>query len=241
LRILSLLLFAFAAPACFGATVIISFTALPTDIQSESYTNVNPSYNGYSTATINGVTNQQVICDDTYVDTYMPSGPFIYDYSTIGGSGWASTVAFETNETITNNSGMTIDGLANNGTLTLTETQAYETAAVLLVTLSKISNPSANTITDFQYALWNLFNPNVKTNANQITDQLNAADIVTSSLAANIATTAADSAELRIYTAVPVNSNQEFLGLNTPTPEPGSWVMIAGLGLCLLGLKRRAA
>jgi hypothetical protein len=223
-----------ATPAAFANSIVLAFTNLPATLENESYGSSGATYNGYITTTINGSAGWEVICDDYYVTTHVNSQPDAYDYSLIGSTNWASTVAFETGETITNKTGSTVDGLANNGTISLNETQAYETAAVLLVTLSKISNPSADTITDYQYALWNLFDSGLVINANQLTDQINAADIVTSGTNTNKAITAADASELVIYTANPVNSNQEMLGLSTPTPEPGSWMLMLGLGLMLL-------
>jgi hypothetical protein len=181
-----------------------------------------------------------VICDDFDVDTTVPSSNVTYDYSTIGGPAWATNVAFQSGETIVNTSGAAIGGTANNGTLALTETQAYDTAAVLLVTLSKMNSPTANQITDYQYALWNLFDSHVALNATQVTDQFTAADIVTSGIVANQVATAADAAKLVIYTAVPTNSSQEFLGLGTPTPEPGAWVFAAGLALLFLSPRFRS-
>jgi hypothetical protein len=113
-----------------------------------------------------------------------------------------------------------------------------------LVTLGNIATPTGDVITDFQYALWNLFDSSIALNSNQITDQFNAAQIVTATSGANLVTTAQDAAKLVIYTAVPANSNQEFLGLNTPTsaPEPGTWAFMAGLGLLFLipGIRSRA-
>jgi hypothetical protein len=239
-----LLFLACSASVCSANTVILSLTALPTVYESGSYsTTTDQTYNGYSTATIAGIPFVQIMCDYAAVDTTIPSGPFIFDYSTVGGAEWATTVAFETGETLTNTSGGTIDGVASSGTIALTELQAYQTAAVLLVTLENIGSPTADQITDYQYAVWNLFDSTIALNSNQITDQFNAAQIVTSSLIENQTATADAAARLAIYTAIPVNSNQEFLGLTTTvsTPEPCTSISLVALSAFLLNPKARSA
>ncbi len=187
------------------------------------------------------------MCDFFDAETTMPSGPYTYDYSTIGSPGWLTTVQFQTSETIKNTSGGTLDGIANNHTLTLTETQAYETAAVMMAEMQTYlnGNPAnpGNTVTDFNYAVWYLFNQNLSLNGtaltlntNQQTDLFNAAAIVTSSTQTNMQITAADSAKLVIYT-YPPGTEQEFLGELTPTgaaPEPASWALFGVLGLLLI-------
>jgi hypothetical protein len=248
LRSLLLFILSLTAPVCFGNTVLMSFTALPTTHESNTYSSsTNASYNGYSTATIAGIPSQDVMCDFFDAETPMPSGPWTYDYSTIGSAGWASTVQFQTGETIKNTTGATLDGVANNHTLTLTETQSYQTAAVLMAEMQTYlnGNPASpgNTVTDFQYAVWYLFNQNLSLNGasltlnnNQQTDLFNAAAIVTSSTQTNRQITAADSAKLVIYT-YPAGTEQEFLGELTPTgaaPEPASWALFGVLGLLLI-------
>jgi hypothetical protein len=66
--------------------------------------------------------------------------------------------------------------------------------------------------------------------------------VINSSSEDQIATAAA-AEQLVIYTAIPVNSNQEFLGLNTPisTPEPCTSVSLAALGVLFLNPKVRSA
>jgi hypothetical protein len=254
LRPLLLFILALTAPVCFGNTVIMSFTALPTTHESNTYSSsTNASYNGYSTATIAGIQAEDVMCDYFEADTPMPSGPWTYDYSTIGSAGWASTVQFETSETIKNTTGATLDGVANNGSLTLTETQSYQTAAVLMAEMQTYlnGNPSnpGNTVTDYQYAVWYLFDHNLSMNGtsltlntNQQTDLFNAAAIVTSASQTNMQITAADSAKLVIYT-YPAGTEQEFLGEATPTgaaPEPATWTIFSLLGLLLIpGVRAR--
>jgi hypothetical protein len=226
----------------------MQLTALPVTHMSENYNASSPSYpatyNGYTTATINGIPSQQVICDDALVDTNVPSGNLTYDYSTIGGANWATTVQFGA-ESLKNTSGQTIDGVASNASMSLTQLQAYQTAAILDVQLASLSSPSANTITDYQYALWYLFDQNitvpaqggtaVPVNVNQLTLLYNAAQIATSTSGANQATTAADAARLIIYTYPGgTNGSQEFLGLGTATPEPGTWTLMLGAALIAL-------
>ena len=66
-------------------TVLVQFTALPT-------TNISPgspysaTYNGNSTATIAGITNQYLVCDDFTDSTTIPNTVnWAYDYSTLTG------------------------------------------------------------------------------------------------------------------------------------------------------------
>lgn len=205
----TLLLAALAAQA---STVTVFFTALPSTLANFNYqtSNASPSatYNGYASATIDGFINQSLICDDYVSDTSMPSSSnLIYDYSTLGGTHPLQYVRFTG---------------AN-------ETQNYEEAAVLLVGLSNdIANhvATANDITDIQYAVWNIFDPSLTINSNQQAKQTAALSVVN----AGGQTAVNDFNQLVIYTPTAAYaSNQEFLGLNTPTgtPEPGAAPMLA--------------
>jgi len=109
-------------------------------------------------------------------------------------------------------------------------TVGYETAAVLLTEFAALVNPSANTVTDYQYAMWNLFNSSTTVNSTQATLESAAKALVTSN---NSYATSAY-AHLVIYTPTAAfASNQEFLGLNTTvSPEPALWPVLA---LAILG------
>ncbi len=205
-----LLLFALTlgVSGCYASAIVMPFTALPTTLT-----------NGHSGATIGGFAPHEVICDN----------------------GAAEMPAFEGGETIVNTSGETLDGVANNGMLMLTEMQVYETAAVLRAALASMeSNPPENSAADYQYALSYLFHntgadPTILTN-NQLTDLFNAAGIVTSASQTEMNTPRVDAAILAVSTAGPVNFNQEPPGFGMPAaaPEPGTWVLMGGIGVLFL-------
>jgi hypothetical protein len=115
--------------------------------------------------------------------------------------------------------------------LNITGTEEYEAAAVLLTELAAFSNPSANTITDYQYALWNIFTPgNELVNATQ--QELETAAVAL--VQAGASSTQADYSNLIIYTPTAgFTNNQEFLALTATAPEPASWALMALLGLLL--------
>jgi hypothetical protein len=245
-RYLSLLVFTLTASYCFADTLNINFTNLPTVHESQTYSQNNATYNGEVTATIDGIPMQEIVCDDFFVDTPVPS-TLTYNYSTFGGANWQSKVQFEGSETLVNKSGSALDGIAKNSSLTLTETEAYETAAVLLTGLESLNpHTQAHQVTDYQYALWYLFDQNVSlpqpvsSYYGDFKDLFDAATLVKSNLASDKLTVATDASKLVIYT-YPNGSKQEFLGLSTPTPEPASWAMMAGFGLLGLipGVRRK--
>ena len=101
-------------------------------------------------------------------------------------------------------------------------------------------------ITDYQYAIWNLFKPGVPNSAspemadgNSLTIQQQAyTDVLNNTTSAQAA-----ESELVIYTPSPSASpNQEFLGLDTPTPEPATGALLAGVfGLALIARRRQKA
>jgi hypothetical protein len=193
----------FSLTACYGSTVTVFFTALPATIE-------NGTYNGFSTATVNGIPSQLLICDDYDDTTYMPSSSnLIYDYSTLTGPDPLQYVRFNT---------------AN-----------YDEAAVLVWELAETRNPSANTITDYQYALWNLMTPSaslvpgrvaleqaLQTSALAMVDNPVDSQFLTSSVYNYI----------RIYTPTAAYaSNQEFVEYATPEPNlawPAAFLLLLG-------------
>src|ERR1700722_18039015 len=69
----------FSLSLCGANTVTIVFTGLPAVYQ-------NSTYNGFAIATVNGIPNQMLLCDDSADTTNVPSNPIIYDYSNLVGS-----------------------------------------------------------------------------------------------------------------------------------------------------------
>jgi hypothetical protein len=122
--------------------------------------------------------------------------------------------------------------LANLSTAKFTGLANYEAAAVLLwdFETSGESDPGG-----YNFALWDIFDPAAGAYGDSATLLANAQ-----------ATVAAGGipqayAELQIFTAIPLSSNQEFLGLDTPggVPEPGSFLLVgAGLVGLAIGSKR---
>jgi hypothetical protein len=202
---------------CHGDTITMFFTALPGVQQNNNYNNANSTgestYNGYATATIGGIPMQDVICDDFDHTTYVPSSSnLIYDYSSLTGVEPLQYARFQ--------------GI-----------QSYETAAVLLTELEAQVNPSANTVTDYQYALWNLFTPG---SAPANLTQQNLENAALSLVQSDSPMATASYSQLVIYTPTgPYAGNQEFLGLQTPTPEPATWLLLLS-GSALLAVRSRS-
>lgn len=247
-----------AAPASYGDTLKMTFTTLPaTHMNSQDNSSASDAtYNGYVNTTIGGIPSQDVICDDFATDTVMPAS-YTYNSTAFGSSGWSSAVKFTSNAgyNITNTgSAITADGVTVDAGVTenLTQTQAYELAAVLLTNFDQATNglsgtALSDTITDYQYALWYLFdnnlaidNTNETLNNNSLNHLFTAFDLVASTSQSNEAIVAADAANLVIYDDVPKSGAQEFLGLNTPVsaPEPSGWLLLGCGGLLLAAIVR---
>lgn len=199
-----------------ASTISMVFTALPSTYQ-------NGTYNGFAAATIDGLPGQFVICDDYAHETYMPSSSELTFYeSTLTGPNPLQYVRFTDGDALLN----------------------YREAAVLLAQLSNLvadGHATGNDITNYQYALWNLFDP---AGAPVTTAQQN---LQTSALNAvqEGGPTALDAySRLVIYTpTAQFDSNQEFLRLNIPTgvPEPSAapvLTLILGVA-CLVARRRR--
>jgi hypothetical protein len=205
------------AAAGHASTLLLDATGLPPADENGNYGSSNATYNGFVTATVNGVANQLILCDDFLHTTDVPSGNMVYDFSTVGGSDPLQNVRFTQGN----------------------EVQNYEEAAVLTWQLFEYvsvngSGASNNTITDYQYALWNIFDPynasgnpdGVKVNSNQSALQTTALGLMST----ESAVLAADVYPyVKVYTPDPnggSSSNQEFL--QYAAPEPGTLLLLAG-------------
>jgi hypothetical protein len=205
-----LLLLAAAAEA---STITVFFTALPSTIE-------DGTYNGYSTATIGGLPGL-VMCDDYEHETYMPSSSnLIYYYSTLTGPDPLQDVRFTQGN----------------------ETQNYREAAVLLAGMNNAlaaGQAAADDITNYQYALWNLFDPG---GAPATTAQRDLQTLALNTVQTGGPTALEDYSRLMIYTpAAGYASNQEFLGLRAPAavPEPSTApVLSLILGVAFLCARR---
>ena len=213
----------FSASVCHANIVVINIVGLPGVYE-------NGTYNGFATATVAGIPNQLLLCDDSAHTTYVPSGDLVYDFSSLPTLQYARFAP---------------------------ALQKYEEAAVLLYELAQVqsSDPNYNdVVTEYQYAVWTLFS-----NSHTLADSnllVASQGLQTTALAYVTGTQTAPSwlktayAELAIYTPdstaanLPIGnaSNQEFLALN-PAPEPAMGWVIAFIG-CAAGivkLRRRRA
>lgn len=187
------------------------------------------TYNGFASATINGMPFQQLICDDYDHTTYMPSGNLTFALSGLTGPNSLQFARF-------------VD--LNQWENTIVR---YEEAAILLNGLLQNGPGGLLDLTaDYQYALWALFTPSVKLpNATAQTLLQNAAYTVAHGGSANDLIYS----QLRIYTpSTGYTSNQEFLQM-VPSltsnaqaiPEAPPAITIAiGMGVIALSVALRS-
>jgi hypothetical protein len=226
--ILAMSVAAAASVAFANNIVVVDFTTLPTTQGNGTTNSQSNTYDGEAGGTIGGTAVAELVCDFISASTLVPSGPLDFSVETTAS---LSGVQFTS-------------GYAQISGHTLTEVQAYDTAAVLMTELNA-ATPAGNaqTIADFQYAIWNLMLPagadgaikDYTLDAAATANQVNAFAAVTASTPT--AQTIADEQALVIYTPTAQSAgNQEFVGLNTPmvNPEPSSWVLLVGLGLLSL-------
>jgi hypothetical protein len=227
-KLILMLLVISAGSVASAATVYVTFTALPATQGNGTTNSQSNSYNGEAAATIAGFAIADLVCDDFTNTTDIPSNPIDYSVETLSSLSGA----------------MFTSGYAPVSGATLTEVQAYQTAAVLLTGLEALTINSANTqaISNYQYALWNLMLPGAS-HGGMLDSPLTAtanSDLISafSAVQANNSATQADEAALVIFTPTSqFSGNQEFLGLDPPVstpssaPEPSTWVLMAGAGL----------
>ena len=218
---LRLVLFALGvAMAGHASTIILAATGAPTTDENGNYGSTNATHNGFITATIGGIANQMIVCDDFTHTTSVPSGNMVYDFSTLGGPNQLQNVRFTGANEVTN----------------------YDEAAVLLAGLYAYeatygSNASGDTITDFQYAIWNIFDPyNPSTNPGGVKVNSNQSALQSGALYMMSTQAAMLSADvypfIKIYTPDPEGgsaSNQEFM--QYIVPEPPTALFLLGTGL----------
>jgi len=238
------LLIGAVSSAAFGSsTVFITFTGLPATQGNGTTNTQSNTYDGEAIATVAGIPSVDLVCDNFTNTTYVPSGILDYSVNTISSlTSSPSDVDFS--------SGF-VTGLTGESSGGMSQTQAYDTAAVLVTELETAGN-TAQQIADYQYAIWDLMQPGASdSNNSSIKDSpldTNASSYLQSAFTAATAATPAaatlaDEKALVIYTPTSAySSNQEFIGLNTPTstPEPSTCFLMAALGLLFCAPQARA-
>ncbi len=192
----------------------IQFETLPGTPGNAPGNNLNGTENGYVGGYIGGATVlSQVICDDFYDHTNVPSDPIPYYVTSINDV-----------------------GMAGSNTLYSSESD-YEAAAILandILGLTGTDSVTENYVALDQYAIWNLMTPSTP---------VFSANGTTSTIVAQSALTQADAdpsdplySNFLIYTPQVIGSDQEYMG---PAPEPSSvFLFLAGAAFLGLGAAR---
>jgi len=191
----------------------IQFTGLPEFTE-------NAIYIGFAKATIDGIPNQLLICDDYHHTTYVPSGNLSYSVSHLIGPNPLSGARF-----------------VSPGGPGAADFFRYREAAVLLAAFATLRSPDATTVGDYQFALWHLMSPDVALTRSPAQQAL--LDAAAIAVQSNSPAVSALYSHLVIYTPVGASvSNQEFLHY---APEPNFTLLL--LGICavgFMGLTRRS-
>jgi len=178
-------------------------------------------------------TTYNLICDDANDNVSV-------------GENWNATT-----ETLSNLSGALFPGASG-----LTQQQAYEVAGYLV---GEINSSSGTTAGEYQYALWDLFDPGFSNTTGTLPSGEPGADLTTAEQTAVTgflaaaensanyasATALAYDANLVIYTPTPQGSGepQEYIGVGTPQaasmPEPMTlWSLLLVLAAIAVGCRR---
>ena len=190
-----------AIAAASGGAATIDFTGLPANY-------LFSTYNGFAYATVDGVPNLLLICDDYSHTTYVPSSGLQYAVSALTGQNPLQNARFP-------------DPAGLDASIA-----RYETAALLVEGLRNNGPQSLIDLTaQYQYALWQLFTPSLV--LPDATSQTLLSDAAAAVLTPNADQTDLYS-RLRIFTPLPgYESNQEFLALagdpswqSVPPPDP---------------------
>jgi hypothetical protein len=209
------------ATAVGAAGATIQFTGLPINAQFGTF-------NGFAFATVDGDPSRMLVCDDFAHTTYVPSGPFVYDVSSLDGGMPLQYVRFSA-------AGTPEDAATR-----------YRQAAFLVSGLQQTGpNGLLDLTADYQYALWHLFDPSVPLPSETAVTLLQDAAALEAASPRNLELYS----RLRIFTPEePFAGNQEFLeladaappvrrpALGAPVPEPSPLLLVGmGAGLLLIG------
>jgi hypothetical protein len=139
-----------------AALAIVLFATSPAAAQTTTFdltgagsnTVLAGVYTSPYTATVGGIANVPVICDDFSDESYVPEDWTAYVAS-------LSSISSGTTHAMWTGATVTVDG----PTTTLTQAQAYDVAAILSIGILGQGNTGSVTQQDLSYALWGLFAP----------------------------------------------------------------------------------